>query len=214
MLKNAHHQFDPVWHVQISVLLAIFLQLVLPDIYVTGTRYVLVAVSLVLLLALSATTPRKPTFESRFRRANVIGLVAVIAFTNIYSLARLTDTLLRGGSVIDGRKLIISGINIYITNIIVFALLYWEMDGGGPGARIKAKLHQTDFLFPQDNDPDTKWRPTFLDYVYVSSTNATAFSPTDTLPLSRRAKMLMLAQSFIALITIALIAGRAVNILK
>ncbi len=91
------------------------------------------------------------------------------------------------------------------------------MDGGGPGKRKIAKNHERDFLFPQHTLADTeskKWIPTFVDYFYVSSTNATAFSPTDAMPLSRRAKMLMLTQSFVSLTTVALIISRAVNILR
>lgn len=121
------------------------------------------------------------------------------------------------GGVYSGHALILTAINIYLTNIVVFAFIYWEMDGGGPGKRKVAKIIDRDFLFPQDNlhgGVEHPWSPTFIDYLYVSSTNATAFSPTDTMPLSRRVKMLMLGQSLVSLLTIALIAGRAVNILK
>jgi uncharacterized membrane protein len=106
---------------------------------------------------------------------------------------------------------------VYVTNIIVFALWYWEWDCGGPVARAQALRAYPDFLFPQmtqlDLAPPT-WRPNFFDYFYVSFTNATAFSPTDTMPLSRWAKMLMLLQSAVALLTVAFVVARAVNILK
>lgn len=217
ILRNHRHAFDPVWHVQVAVFAALLLQFILPDAYVVGSRYVILFVSLLLLLSLSFTTPHKDVFESIGRRINVLGLIAFLGITNLYALTRVADSLLTGGQIIEGKELIITGVNIFLTNIVVFALLYWEMDGGGPGARKQATKHDMDFLFPQDSidEPSIKhWRPTFIDYMYVSSTNATAFSPTDTMPLSRRAKMLMLAQSFISLVTIALIAGRAVNILK
>jgi uncharacterized membrane protein len=135
---------------------------------------------------------------------------------NTYSLYRVANQLLEG-KISNGRDLVLTALNIFLTNIVVFALLYWEMDGGGPGKRKIAKNHERDFLFPQHNLTDSeskKWIPTFVDYFYVSSTNAMAFSPTDAMPLSRRIKMLMLTQSIVSLTTIALIISRAVNILR
>jgi hypothetical protein len=117
---------------------------------------------------------------------------------------------------ISGRTLIISAIEIYLTNVIVFGLWYWELDGRGPAARLRANEPYRDFLFPQMNSPDKAppgWRPTFFDYLYVSLTNATAFSPTDTLPLTRKAKGLMSVQCVASLLTVALVAGRAVNVI-
>jgi uncharacterized membrane protein len=105
---------------------------------------------------------------------------------------------------------------IWITNVIIFALWYWELDRGGPVARSKAVHKYPDFMYPQMQAPDLApehWEPTFLDYLYVSFTNATAFSPTDTMPLSRWAKMLMMAQASVSLATVALVIARAVNIL-
>ena len=142
-------------------------------------------------------------------------LIAVTTLTNTYALAVVVNRLL-GGSHADGKSMILAAINIYLTNIIIFALWYWEMDGGGPGERQRTPKYDQDFLFPQHQNEPYKhpdWRPTFIDYLYVSSTNAMAFSPTDTMPLSRRAKMLMLVQAAVSLITIALVAARAVNIL-
>lgn len=213
ILVNRHHASDPVWHVQVAVIVAVILQLLLPDSFVVGHRVIIYLSSIALLFALSYTTPKQSEFNSVGRRLNVFLLTFIIGSTNVYSLIRAVTSLL-GTSTISGHDLILTAINIYVTNIIVFALVYWEMDAGGPGKRRAAALDDHDFLFPQANLPAGNWHPTFIDYVYVSSTNATAFSPTDTMPLSRRAKMLMLAQSLVSLITIALIAGRAVNILK
>jgi uncharacterized membrane protein len=99
--------------------------------------------------------------------------------------------------------------------VIVYALWFWEFDRSGPVARAQATDRIPDFLFPQMSDArlDPDWHPTFLDYLYVSYTNATAFSPTDTMPLSRWAKMLMLVQSLVSLVTVGLVAARAVNVL-
>jgi hypothetical protein len=125
--------------------------------------------------------------------------------------------LIHGSQEVNGKQLLLSGVLIYITNIILFGLWYWQLDGGGAGGR---GTHQppVDFLFPQMTasaqvTQEPHWQPLFLDYLYVSVTNATAFSPTDTLPLTHRAKTLMGLQAIVSLATVALVAARAVNIL-
>ncbi|HEX7633482.1 MAG TPA: hypothetical protein VF401_04120 [Candidatus Saccharimonadales bacterium] len=215
-LRNRYRLHEPVWHVQLAMLLAIVLQLLLPAHYVFASRELLVLAEVILLVALSFTTPREKIFQSLGRRVNVVLLLAITGLANSYALVVVANKLLENGHVSNGRDLILTAVNIYLTNIIIFALLYWEMDGGGPGERAATAKYEQDFMFPQNQNEDYKhphWRPTFVDYVYVSSTNAMAFSPTDTLPLSRRAKLLMLAQSTISLVAVALVAARAVNIL-
>lgn len=216
-LRNRNRTYEPVWHVQLSVLAAIGLQLALPSHYVFGSRWVLIFAEILLLAALSFTTPKERIFRSISRRINVFLLIAAIGLTNLYALVQVADKLLSPGHLVNsGRELILSALNIYLTNVIVFALLYWEMDGGGPGQRLRTPDHEQDFLFPQSQNSTYKhpnWQPTFVDYLYVSSTNSMAFSPTDTMPLSRRAKLLMLAQATVSLVAIALVAARAVNIL-
>ena len=216
LFKDKHRIHDPVWHLQVAMLVAITLQLVLPDHFSIG-RFVIPAAEVVLLLALSFTTPRRPTFTSSLRRANVLALIVLTSLANAYSLGIIINKLLVDGSVADGRALILAAINIFVTNIIIFALWYWEMDGGGPGERQAVAKHEQDFLFPQHKNegyrhPD--WRPTFVDYLYLSSVNAMNFAPADTTPLTRRAKMLMLLQSSLSLVTVALVVSRAVGILN
>jgi uncharacterized membrane protein len=217
ILRNRAHTGDPVWHVQLAMLAGIVLQLSLPDHYVFGSRFLLIPVELLLLVALTFTTPRERIFRSFRRRINVFLLIAMTSLANSYALLEVARRLLETGHVNDGRSLIMTAVNIYLTNIIIFGLWYWEMDGGGPGARARIANYEHDFLFPQNQNEDYRhpqWQPTFIDYLYVSSTNGMAFSPTDTLPLSRRAKMLMLAQAGLSLVTVALVAARAVNILN
>jgi hypothetical protein len=216
LLANKHHDIDPVWHVQVLVIAAVIMQFILPQTFSAEPRQFIAILSFLLVIALSFTTPKAPVFQSLGRRINVVVLVALLGIANIYSLYRVANQLL-AGTISNGRDLVLTALNIFLTNILVFTLLYWEMDGGGPGKRKVAKNHERDFLFPQHNLDDSeskKWIPTFVDYFYVSSTNATAFSPTDAMPLSRRAKMLMLTQSLVSLTTIALIISRAVNILR
>lgn len=215
-LRNKHYDSEPVWHVQTAIILAILLQLLLPDNYVFISRYLLIVIEILLMLAMSFTTPKRPIFKSLSRRINVFLLIALTSLANSYSLIQVAHRLLESGHINNGRILIMTALNIYITNIVIFGLWYWEMDGGGPGERRQTESHAKDFLFPQDQNPSYKhpgWQPTFADYLYLSSTNGMAFSPTDTLPMSRRAKMLMLGQATISLVAVALVAARAVNIL-
>jgi uncharacterized membrane protein len=214
--RNKNRQHEPVWHVQVTMVVAIVLQLLLPDHYVFISRYLLIGIEVLLLVAMSFTTPKEPIFKSLSRRINVFLLIILTSLANGYALFEVIHRLLQSGQVNNGRELILAAVNIYITNIIIFGLWYWEMDGGGPGRRLQAAKHEQDFLFPQNQHEDYKhphWQPTFIDYLYVSSTNGMAFSPTDTMPLSRRAKILMLAQATLSLASIALVAARAVNIL-
>ncbi|MDQ6920141.1 MAG: hypothetical protein M3256_25775 [Actinomycetota bacterium] len=145
-----------------------------------------------------------------------ITLIAVVNLANLYSVVLLAYYLIHGGKA-GGHELILSSIAIWLTNVAIFGLWYWEIDRGGPGARTHPVQQPPEFLYPQMSNPalaPADWRPTFLDYLYVSLTNATAFSPTDTMPLSRRAKALMSIQSLASLLTVALVAARAVNILS
>jgi hypothetical protein len=127
---NRHHEFDPVWHVQMAVLAALGLQLVLPNQFVAGPRFFLVVAEAVLLLLLVLTTPQLPVFESVARRITAVGLIALIGAGNAYALARVANDLLAGGQISNGRELIMAAVNIYLTNVIIFGLWYWEMDGG------------------------------------------------------------------------------------
>jgi uncharacterized membrane protein len=199
------------------MLAAIALQVALPDNFSVSVHYLIPFLEVLLLAALSFTTPHEKVFKSIARRVNAVLLIAIATIANGYALFTVANELLKQGSTANGRELILAALNIYLTNIIIFALWYWEMDGGGPGERARVAKYDQDFLFPQHQNESYKhpdWKPAFVDYVYVSSTNSMAFSPTDTMPMSRRAKMLMLVQATVSLITIALVAARAVNILR
>ena len=216
LFKDKHRIHDPVAYVQIAVLAAIILQLALPDIFSIG-RFIIPVIEFILLLALQLTTPKQRAFKSRIRRLNVFMLIGLVSLANAYSLGVIIDKLLTDESVSDGQSLILAAINIFITNIIIFALWYWEMDGGGPGERQAIERYEQDFLFPQHKNEDYRhpdWKPTFIDYFYTSATNAMNFAPADGTPITRRAKMLMLSQSTISLVTVALVGARAVGILN
>jgi hypothetical protein len=205
---------DPYWPAQLSVLAALLLHVVLPERLTLGPRWLVPALEAILLVGLFATNPAHPRDETPRRRAADIALIALISAANALALALLVDHLLAGGTA-NGRQVILSAIDIWLTNVVVFGLWYWQMDRGGPGNRARDHASAPDFLFAQMTvpTPGRGWRAGFVDYLYLSFTNSTAFSPTDTMPLTARAKLLMLVQALASLITIALVAGRAVNIL-
>ncbi len=211
LLANKHHDRDPLWHIQVVLLGVIILQLLLPEQLVALPRFLMPGFEFLCLIALQITTPKRAVFVSKVRRIVVFALVALIAVANATSL-QLVIAALIGADRADAPSLLLSAVGIYITNIVVFAIIYWDMDGGGPGHRRSGTDDQNDFLYPQQQ-AKTHWQPTFVDYMYVSITNATAFSPTDTLPLSRRAKMLMAIQAVLSLLVVAVVAARAINIL-
>ncbi len=203
------------WPATLAIVAAIALYLALPDTLVLGPNWVLPILEGAILVPLTVARPHRHAGESGRSRIAAIVLIALANLGNVASLGLLVNLLL-SGSHITGRTLILAAIEIYLTNVIVFGLWYWELDGGGPAARLAGRSSFPDFLFPQMNAPDKAppgWRPAFLDYIYVSLTNATAFSPTDTMPLTRMAKALMAMQCVASLLTVALVAGRAVNVL-
>ncbi len=206
---------EPFWPAQIAAAAALVLYLTLPNKLVIGPQWLIPAVEGVLLLGLVLSTPTRHRDQSPAHRGVVIGLLAVVSATTLVSLILLTHFLLQGGKA-GGHPLILAGIVLWATNVLIFAIWYWELDRGGPSIRCHHKTQgRPDFLFPQMSEPDLApgWKPGFIDYLYTSLTNATAFSPTDTMPLTTLAKILMSIQSLIALVTIGLVVSRAVNIL-
>ena len=206
---------DPLWHVYLTIIAAIILQLSLPESFSAGSRVLLPVLEVIFLLVLASTNSRFLFVKHIIRRINSVFLLVLMAFGNIYALQRVSTELLAGGKISNGHELILAAINIYLTNVIVFALLYWLIDGGGPSLRI-LKTKRRDFLFTQMSAtgfvPAT-WMPSFIDYLALSGNTALAFSPTDTMPLSAKAKLLMLVQAFVSLVIVGLVAARAVNIL-
>jgi hypothetical protein len=207
---------DPFWAPQVIVACAILLDLSLPEKLTVGPTWLLPSVEGLLLAALILVSPHAGMRHSPVRRAVGIGLIALVSAVNIASLVLLCHYLLHGGRV-GGRSLILSGIVLWVTNVLLFGLWYWELDRGGPMDRALGTDAHPDFLFPQMAEPrwaPPHWMPGLIDYLYTSLTNATAFSPTDTMPLTPAAKWLMSAQSLAALVTVGLVVARAVNILS
>lgn len=210
-----HQQSEPQWPASLAILAAIGLYVTLPQKYAIGPVWLIPALEGALLIGLTLRAPRRHLHEAGLLRTMDFVLTALVSATNIVDLWLLIDSLLHGSKA-EGSQLIFAAIQIWLTNVAVFALWFWELDRGGPLVR-RSRPSRPDFLFPQMSSQgvaEEHWTPNFVDYLYVSFTNAMAFSPTDTLPLSRWAKMLMLAQSLASLLTVAFVAARAVNILS
>jgi uncharacterized membrane protein len=209
-------QPEPTWGAAVAIVAVVLLQLLLPNRLVAGGRWLLPVLEIALLVPLMITGRYRHHEESSWARVISMTIIAVITAANSYALVLLAYYLIRGSNA-AGHDLILSAIVIWFTNVVAFGLWYWELDRGGPGARTAPEQPPPELLFPQMANPDQAdemWRPLFVDYLYVSYTNATAFSPTDTMPMSRRIKALMTVQSLVSFVTVGLVAARAVNILS
>lgn len=219
-LAHVHYknrEIEPVWHVQLAVLVAIILQIALSNSLTVGPKFAIAGFEILLLILLSALRPNVKRGVSLIRRNIAILLIACISAANITSLILVLNNLFHQSSNVTGKGLILSSLAIYLTNIIIFGLWYWELDSNGRQGQ-STDVAPIDFLFPQMRMPEhdkirLNWQPTFFDYVYISITNAVAFSPNDTVPLTHRAKFLMTLQSLISVATVALVVTRAVTIL-
>jgi hypothetical protein len=201
---------DPHWPAQLAILGAIILHIALPGRVTVIPDWIVPAAEALLLTGLVMAYRR----ESPRRRNLSFVLIALVVAANTVTLGALVNFLLDGRRT-SGTSLLLSGVDIYITGILIFAVLFWELDRGGPDRRAAGQPGQPDFLFAEMTTearmPD--FRPGFPDYLYLSFTNSTAFSPTDTMPLSPRAKALMLVEGAGALATAAVVLARAVGML-
>jgi hypothetical protein len=206
---------------------AIALYLLLPNPLIVGPRLAVPLLELALFLPLVLANPKRMTRDTRALRLLSIGLVLLIALANAVALTLLVDQLVNSQATQGGQLLLGAG-QVWVTNMIVFALAFWELDRGGPVKRARVprkQIQPADFRFPQDEDHDaiaevavrsaakSDWSPAFIDYFYVSVTNSSAFSPTDTMPLSHRAKMLMATESVSAIVLSVIVIARGVSLL-
>jgi uncharacterized membrane protein len=210
---------SPLWPAA-ALVAAAALYADLPSSFVAGSsgvfgivRWVVPALTFLVLISLAAIRPRGRIT----RRHLVIGTIAIVSVANAVSIGILIHLVINGATVTTtASALLRAAVHMWVVNVLLFALWYWQLDGGGPLARPGSPPAQRDFLFPQQTEEVLAaggWRPLFLDYLYVSFTNATAFSPTDAMPLSRWAKMLMLVESAISLTLALMVVARAVNLL-
>jgi hypothetical protein len=226
------HQLD-AWLARGAVLLIVALQVGFVNDLSVGPWWLAPAIELALLIPLSIGTVwtqrslnRAETDETwslvrnkrRFVRRLATILTAFSTLINFVALILLMRAIIDGHAG-TGRTLLLDSVNIWVTNVVVFALWYWILDRGGPSSRGLVPSNERDFLFTQQQVNDQSdvfagWLPGFVDYIFLAFTNATAFSPADTFPLTTRAKLLMMTESIISLVTIAVVASRAVGILN
>lgn len=209
------------WPASLALLACIALSLILPAEVTISPRWIVPLLELLVLVPLMVGRHRHPE-EARWIRRLTLMLISLITVSNALSVVLLVHHLLKPGQVPSlGRPLVYSAIIIWSTNVIIFSLWYWELDRGGPTIRATPQERLPDFLFPQMGldaptraamvEPD--WRPRYLDYLYVALTNGAAFSPTDAMPLTRKVKGMMGFQSIVSMVTVVVVAARAVNIL-
>lgn len=211
-----------------AVVAAMALYFLLPNPLIIGPRLAVPLLETALFIPLVLANPKRMTRETRVLRLLSIGLVLLIALANTVALVLLVDHLVNDHTDQGGLLLLGAG-QVWVTNMIVFALAFWELDRGGPVSRTRTprrELAPADFRFPQDEDHDaivevavrssarSDWSPAFLDYFYVSVTNSSAFSPTDTMPLSHRAKLLMATESVSAIVLSVIVIARGVSLLR
>jgi uncharacterized membrane protein len=202
----------------LSVIAAIVLQVRLrPDLTEPLPHFLLPTLEGALLIGLGIAYLPWIELPGKVVRAARIVLILLITAANAASAVLLMRAIVRGEAQSAAGPLLATGASVWVTNVIAFALWYWEFDRGGPAHRAQATFQHPDLMFPQMAEPclaAPDWEPRFVDYLYLSFTNATAFSPTDVMPLARWAKLTMLAQSALSLAVGVLVIARAVNILK
>ncbi|HKS86427.1 MAG TPA: hypothetical protein VJR71_13185 [Pseudolabrys sp.] len=228
--RHSQHRALDFWLARGAVLVIVGLQIGIVNDLMIGPRWLAPTLELALLVPLSIATAwtqrraRNASTDEQWTRVGsqrkqvrwlAIALTAVVTLMNCGALVRLIAAIL-AGTAGTGRTLLLDAVNIWVTNVIIFALWFWALDRGGSAGAFARRAN--DFLFTQQQtgDPErfASWSPGFIDYLFLAFTNATAFSPADTFPLTVRAKLLMMAESAISLATIALVASRAVGILS
>lgn len=215
------------WPAVASILVALALYALLPSTFLPVLRYSVVAIGLVLLIPVIAVNPLRFNRQTPWSRRLSIIQTAVLAVANTVALVQLIFELLNATNQ-EGHILLLAALQVWVTHVIVFALIYWEMDRGGPVMRTTAKrsdLPLADVRFPQDENHDAidevargssdkaDWTASFIDYLYFSLSNSMAFSPPDVMPLSARAKILVGLQAFLAYVILVLVIARAVSLL-
>ena len=207
---------EPRWPMAAAVVAAIVLTILLPRDQRLLPTWVLPLIEGFLLVALIAGDPGAIDRRSKVLRGLSIALVSILALSALVATARLIDVLITGGEQTNSASdLLEAGSIVWVSNILAFALLYWELDSGGAAARAHRTRADVDFAFPQQMNPElapADWSPRFVDYLYLAFTNATALSPTDAMPIAHWAKLAMMVQSVSSLAILGLVIARAVNV--
>jgi uncharacterized membrane protein len=220
--ERAEHR----WPVAIAMCVAILLYATLPSSFTPALRYVVVGLCVAIFIPLIVLNPHRLRRETRWSKILSRSLTGLLLGANLVALVQLVYLLVTEKA--DGPELLLAALQVWVTNVIAFALVYWEMDRGGPVERRnvpRREVELADFRFPQDEDHDaidevrgrsskaSDWMPGYLDYLYFSASDSMAFSPTDAMPLTHRAKALMMTEAFFGFVILALVIARAVSLL-
>ena len=206
---------EPRWPAGLALLACAGLYLALPGRLVVGPRWLVPLIIVLPLIPLSTFRHHHPDHSPWVRRV-ALALIALVTAANVVSVVLLVHRLL-DTTVSQGRALIYSAVSIWATNVIIYGIWLWEIDRGGPAYRAAKLDPRIDIQFPQMENPSLApegWRPSFIDYLYSSFANGTSFAPADAMPLTKRAKILFASESVVSLVTISVVAARAVNILR
>jgi len=209
--------YEPRWPAALAILATLFLlESLSARIRLLPVWFPYLAVAVVLVPM--AATSRAPTDARWLRVERTITFLfsVMVGAVTILGLANMTSTIVFHPKTASGIELLASSVALWVTNVVAFSLLYWHLDRGGPNARTNGQRVRPDWFFPQTERPEDvppDWQPVFVDYLFLGFSTATAFSTTDVLPLTPRAKMLMMIESTISLAAIAIVAARAINIL-
>jgi uncharacterized membrane protein len=208
---------DPAWPAQLAVGITIALNLTLTSRVTIGPNWLLPAIEFALLAALVIVSPARLTEKaSKGRRRFALIVIGFVSLANIVQLGLLVHYLINGGKA-GGHGLIISGVLMWVSLVLLFAVWYWEFDRGGPARRAKGRAEYPDLQFPQMDSPELAqkdWEPRYADYLYLSFTNSTAFSPTDVMPLRIWAKLTMMVQAGVSLLLAVMVFAWAVGALR
>ena len=206
------------WPVALAIVAVVILLTLLPRTLRLAPAWITYLVGVAMLIPVAAVG--LTTGKVRWLRVERVVTLLVVVYSCLALLANLTKligAMVTGSADLSGAQLLASGIAVWVSNVLIFSLLYWQMDRGGPEKRVNDATRRPDWLFPQEGAPAEHvrpgWQPAFVDYLFLGYSTATAFSTTDVIPLTPRAKLLMMLESSISLVTMVVVASRAINIL-
>ena len=213
---------EPRWPIALAIsafiAITIAVRLAEPHSVSLGPHWLVAGIEIGLLLVLIAANPARISRRHRWLRRVAVALIVGLVLVALAYTGKLISDLIQGSKVTESAdSLLASGALIWLGNCLVFSLLYWELDSGGPRARYLHEHHYPDFAFTQQQSPELAppdWRPRYVDYLVLGLTTNTAFGPTDVLPLARWAKLTMALQSLISVIVVGFVIARAVNVFK
>lgn len=210
-------RLEPRWPVSLAIFILLILITVLPDHYRPLPSWVAFVVAAIAWLSMFASTFGRNKVRWLWIEGVVLKAIAVfLILVAGVSLVALIGDIANRPAKASGLELLTSSVAIWTCNVLAFSLLYWQLDGGGPVRRLQGKGGRADWLFVQPGTSESAspgWQPVFVDYFFLAFSTATAFSTTDTLPLTPKAKLLMMLEASISMVTLVVVASRAINVL-